>query len=157
MPSSLKILEFNNHIDELEKGVLPLSLDTLKMRSVRTKLEKNILPNKLKNLTMEVYYSDFNLDVLPDTLETLYFNANEVKGFFPKNLTKLKCNIENLEILPKKLISLTINHWNKKLKIGDLPETLEELIINITNSNIEINESILPKNLKTLDLGNIYN
>ncbi|KYQ90544.1 putative calmodulin-binding protein [Tieghemostelium lacteum] len=162
-PEGLKSLNVgHNYYHEMERGVFPSTLKSLFLRGDHAlNLKSGMLPN-LTKLHLGLHpYDPFGDGILPDTLKTLYLKSSFSRRInqFPPNLEFLSVGIhfpyECLrDVKSLKILNFSVKYYTK-LKPGDLPDSLEEIII---SQCAELAEGVLPNsgNLKILRVNSLY-
>lgn len=125
-------------------------------------IDPSILNTKKEDYGFTLYnaynhlFNHLNLDYPIDTklfemMPPKY--KNQIQGITTSNLKDLK-NVKELQALKK----LTCGEWfgdvQKKIKPGDLPDSIEELVFGDFNNTI-IEKGALPKNIKRIKCGKL--
>ncbi|KYQ90671.1 hypothetical protein DLAC_09307 [Tieghemostelium lacteum] len=157
LPEGLESLNVGDkYYHEMELGVFPSTLKSLFLRGDHTQyLKSGVFPNLTKLHVVIHPYDPFGDGILPDTLKSLYMQYSFSKRInrFPPNLEFLCVGVHFLydclrDVKSLKILNFGVQYYTK-LKPGDLPDSLEEIII---SQCAELAEGVLPNsgNLKTL-------
>ncbi|EFA79151.1 hypothetical protein PPL_07976 [Heterostelium album PN500] len=127
----------------LPPSVTDLSLSIMDQSIIDPSTLQGSIPPSIKILT---------LSQLPFPIDMPYL--------IPSGVTNLNLgNVRDIDLKVLKycssILQLCVGGFNNKLNQGDLPETLDELILGFP-FNRKIDEGVLPSSLKRLELGDVY-